>query len=99
MQNGIPQTLTPKNRSGLKLAITKKPLDFYLEWLATLIIIVGAIFTSTNVYPLGPILLNLGSLVWLIVSIMWRKWSLIVINGTLLCIYSIGLIAQFLYPT
>jgi hypothetical protein len=69
-------------------------LDFYLKWLATFVCIVGAIFTSLNIYPLGPALLNLGALIWLVVAIMWREWSLIVINATMLAIYSIGLIVK-----
>lgn len=74
----------------------KKELVFYLKWLATVITIAGAICTSINLYPLGPALLNLGAFVWLIVSIMWREWSLIVINATLLLIYTIGLVVKLL---
>jgi len=72
----------------------KKEIVFYLKWIATVITIVGAVCTSINMYPLGPALLNLGAFVWLIVSIMWREWSLIVINATLLLIYTVGLIVK-----
>ena len=74
----------------------KKEIVFYLKWLATVITIAGAICTSINLYPLGPGLLNLGAFVWLIVSIMWREWSLIVINATLLLIYTVGLVVKLL---
>jgi len=74
----------------------KKEIVFYLKWVATVITIVGAVCTSINMYPLGPALLNLGAFVWLIVSIMWREWSLIVINATLLLIYTVGLIVKLL---
>jgi hypothetical protein len=70
--------------------------DFYLKWLATGITIVGAIFTSINIYPAGPALLNIGALLWLIVAIKWREYSLITINGTLLLIYTVGLIHKML---
>ena len=73
-----------------------KELVFYLKWIATVITIAGAICTSINLYPLGPALLNLGAFVWLIVSIMWREWSLIVINATLLLIYTVGLVVKLL---
>jgi hypothetical protein len=72
----------------------KKDTVFYLKWLATLVTIAGAICTSINMYPEGPALLNVGAFLWLIVSIMWREWSLIVINATLLLIYSVGLIVK-----
>jgi len=73
-----------------------KDIVFYLKWLATFITIVGAVCTSINLYPLGPALLNLGALLWLIVAIKWREWSLIVINATLLAIYTIGLLVKLL---
>lgn len=71
-----------------------KGLEFYLKWLATFVTIVGAVCTSINIYPAGPALLNLGAAIWLIVAIMWREWSLIVINATLLVIYSVGLVVK-----
>jgi len=74
----------------------KKDMTFYLKWLATFVTIVGAVFTSINIYPLGPALLNLGALGWLIVAIRWREWSLITINATLLAIYTIGLVIKLL---
>jgi hypothetical protein len=73
-----------------------KEIVFYLKWLATFVTILGAIATSINMYPLGPALLNLGAFIWLIVSIMWKEWSLIVINATLLLIYTIGLVIKLL---
>lgn len=73
-----------------------KEIVFYLKWLATFVTILGAIATSVNMYPLGPALLNLGAFIWLIVAIMWKEWSLIVINATLLLIYTIGLVIKLL---
>jgi len=72
----------------------KKDTVFYLKWLATLVTIAGAICTSINMYPEGPALLNVGAFLWLIVSVIWREWSLIVINATLLLIYTVGLIVK-----
>lgn len=71
-----------------------KDIVFYLKWLATFVTIIGAICTSVNLYPLGPALLNVGAFLWLIVAIKWREWSLIVINATLLLIYTVGLIVK-----
>lgn len=71
-----------------------KDIIWYTKWVATLVTIIGAICTSVNLYPLGPALLNFGALLWLIVAIAWREWSLIVINATLLAIYTIGLLIK-----
>lgn len=74
----------------------KKDFVWYLKWVATLVTILGAICTSVNIYPLGPALLNVGAFLWLIVAIKWREMSLVVINATLLAIYTIGLVAKLL---
>lgn len=72
----------------------KKEIVFYLKWLATFVTIIGAVCTSINMYPEGPILLNVGSFLWLIVSIIWKEWSLIVINAVLLLVYTGGLLVK-----
>jgi len=71
-----------------------RDIIWYTKWVATIVTIFGAICTSVNFYPLGPALLNFGALLWLIVAIAWREWSLIVINATLLAIYTIGLLIK-----
>ena len=70
-------------------------IDFYLKWLATGLLIIGCFFVSINVYPLGPIINLIGGGVWLIVSLMWKEWSLIVTNSVLLGVNALGLIYKF----
>jgi len=74
-----------------------KKLDIYLKWIATAVTIVGAVLASLNWYPAGPAMLNLGAAIWLVVSIMWREWSLIIINASLLLIYTVGLIIKLAF--
>jgi hypothetical protein len=74
--------------------LTNQPWEWYLKWLATAVTVAGAIFASLNVYPLSAILLNAGAALWLVVSWKWKEWSLIVINATLLLIYTVGLIVK-----
>lgn len=73
-----------------------KTWDWYLKWTATAITVAGAVAASINIYPASAILLNLGSALWLVVSWKWKEWSLIVINSTLLLIYTVGLIVTYL---
>lgn len=56
----------------------------FLEWSATVVLIVGTGFNSAGFYPIGPILLIAGGVLWLIVSIAWRKAALIVTNTVML---------------
>ena len=73
-----------------------KTLDWYLKWSATVIVCAGALAASLNIYPLGALLLNLGSLLWLIVGVMWRERSLIAVNAVVLVIYTEGLAVKLL---
>lgn len=64
----------------------KLKIDQILKWIATFILGVGGLINSLGYYPLGPIILGCGSIVWLIVSIMWKENSLIITNSLFLII-------------
>ena len=62
-----------------------------MKWISTGIMLLAALAIVEGVHPESIYLLNLGSLAWLITSIMWREWSLIVVNASLLLVYVYGL--------
>jgi hypothetical protein len=62
-----------------------------MKWISTGIMLLAALAIVEGVYPTSIYLLNLGSLAWLITAIMWREWSLIVVNASLLMVYVYGL--------
>ena len=62
-----------------------------MKWISTGIMLLAALAIVEGVHPASIYLLNLGSLSWLITSIMWREWSLIVVNASLLLVYVYGL--------
>ena len=62
-----------------------------MKWISTAIMLLAALAIVEGVYPTSIYLLNLGSLAWLITAIMWREWSLIVVNASLLLVYVYGL--------
>ena len=62
-----------------------------MKWISTGIMLLAAMAIVEGVHPMSIYLLNLGSLAWLITSIMWREWSLIVVNASLLAVYVYGL--------
>jgi hypothetical protein len=63
-----------------------------MKWISTAIMLLAALAIVEGIHPTSIYLLNLGSLAWLITSIMWREWSLIVVNSSLLLVYVYGLI-------
>jgi hypothetical protein len=74
----------------------KKDLNWYLKWIATVILIVGTAVNSMGFYPEGPIILAVGGVIWLVVSIRWREPSLIVTNGVMLVTGLAGLAWYYL---
>ena len=74
------------------LMLTKKQIEFIFEWSSTIILLCGAALTSLNIYPANVFLSLIGNLGWLVVSIIWRKPSLIVIQLVISVIYVAGLV-------
>jgi hypothetical protein len=72
-------------------------LNFYLKWCATIILIIGTAFNSIGYYPLGPIILVVGGILWLIVSIRWKEPSLILTNGVMTLVAIVGLVYGIYY--
>ena len=66
-------------------------IDQYLKWIATAILIIGTAVNSLGYYPIGPMILAVGGIIWLVVSIMWREPSLIVTNAVMTFTGLVGL--------
>ena len=73
-----------------------KTKDWYIKWLATVTLIVGTGVNGLGIYPLGPIILTVGGLMWLSVSIMWKEPSLIVTNG-IMSLTGLGTLCYMLF--
>jgi hypothetical protein len=50
------------------------------KWTATAVLIVGTAVNSLGIYPLGPLLLVLGGIIWLGVALKLKDRPLIVTN-------------------
>jgi|TARA_R100000329_G_scaffold88130_1_gene74130 hypothetical protein len=83
-----------KDHVGVKI-VTKTPLhtmDWYIKWLASIILMIGMLLTSNNIYPLNLYFHFIGIGGWLIVGMLWNDRSLIVINT-----FSLAMIATSLF--
>ena len=66
-------------------------MNSIIKWSATAITILGAVFTSMNIYPANVLAFNLGSILWLIFAVRIKEQSLVVVNTGLLLVYVLGL--------
>ncbi len=69
-----------------------KSFEWWMEWTATAILMIGVALTAWNIYPLNIYFSLAGNLGWLIVGYMWKKWSLIIIQLVVSALYIAGLI-------
>lgn len=69
-------------------------IEFWVEWSATVILIVGVALTAWNIYPLNIYFSLLGNFGWFIIGLMWRKWSLLTIQLVVTVIYVAGLLTN-----
>jgi len=63
----------------------------FFKWVATAVTLSGAVLASLDIYPASAIVLNTGSGLFLIWSILIRDPAMITVNLGLLSIYTTGL--------
>jgi len=73
-----------------------KDLTWKVKWGSTLVLIMGMILTSQNLYPYNLVFHIIGTIGWTYVSIVWNDRALIVINSVALCIFINGIIAYLI---
>jgi hypothetical protein len=76
-----------------------KKFDKVMEWVSTAILLVGVVLTSFNIFPLNVWFSLAGNVCWIIVGIMWRKYSLIVVSTVISVLYLIGLVKEYFYAS
>ena len=70
-------------------------LDWYIKWIASIILVGGVILTSNNIYPLNLIVHAIGMFGWFIVAIIWNDRALLVINAVSLVLLINGLVSYY----
>ena len=70
-------------------------LDWYIKWIASIILVIGVILTSNNIFPLNLFFHAGGMLGWLIVSILWNDRALLVVNAVSLALLINGLVSYY----
>ena len=65
---------------------------FFIETMATITLIIAVGLTSLNIYPMNLYVSILGNVLWFIMGLHWRKWSLITIQTVIILIYIFGMI-------
>ena len=70
-------------------------LDWYIKWIASIILVGGVILTSNNIYPYNLMVHAIGMFGWFIVAIIWNDRALLVINAVSLVLLINGLVSYY----
>ena len=70
-------------------------LDWYIKWIASVVLVGGVILTSNNIYPLNLMVHAIGMFGWFIVAIIWNDRALLVINAVSLVLLINGLVSYY----
>ena len=70
-------------------------IDWYIKWVASVIIIISVILTSNNIYPLNLFFYSAGLSGWFIVALLWNDRALLVVNAVSLALLLNGLISYY----
>jgi len=85
--------------SGIMTVLDKQTpihtFDWYIKWIASVILVGGVILTSNNIYPLNLMVHAVGMFGWFIVAIIWNDRALLVINAVSLSLLLNGLVSYY----
>ncbi len=70
-------------------------IDWYVKWIASIIIVISVILTSNNIYPLNLFFYSAGLSGWFIVALLWNDRALLVVNAVSLALLLNGLISYY----
>ena len=74
-----------------------KRLEWCMEWGSTALLLVGVALTSLNIFPLNLWVCLAANAGWTVMGIIWKKWSLLIVQGVVSAIYIIGMIKYYFY--
>jgi len=67
----------------------------FQKWTATIVLIVGSAANGYGFYPLGPILLASGGLIWLAVAVQLGDRALITTNAVMTAVTATALLLHY----
>jgi len=70
-------------------------IDWYVKWVASVIIIISVILTSNNIYPLNLFFYAAGLSGWFFVALLWNDRALLIINAVSLALLLNGLVSYY----
>ena len=74
-----------------------KRLEWCMEWGSTALLLVGVALTSLNIFPLNLWICLAANAGWTVMGVIWKKWSLLIVQAVVSAIYIIGMVKYYFY--
>ena len=74
-----------------------KQVEWCMEWGSTALLLVGVALTSFNIYPLNLCVCLAANVGWTVMGILWKKWSLLIVQAVVSAIYIFGMVSYYFY--
>ena len=78
-----------------KKVTPKGDLSWYVKWASSIIIIIGMVLSSANIYPMNIWAHMFGVSGWLWVGLLWHDRALIFLNSIAIFVFASGLITHY----
>ena len=87
-------TIKKKSEAILK----KRNLDWYIKWVATVLILISVSFRNAGVeyHAIDMLFGTIGTLGWLWVSVIWQDRAMIILNALMVLLLGSGLLKIYL---
>ena len=70
-------------------------IDWYIKWLASIILVGAVILTSNNIYPLNLFFHAIGMRGWCIGAMFWNDRALLIINAVSFALLVDGMVSYY----
>ena len=85
----------------IKKVTPKGTIDWYIKWVASVVILIGMALTSIQLTPFNLYFHLVGVLGWFVVGFMWHDRALMVVNAVASMIFFMGILNYYfggVYP-
>lgn len=70
-------------------------IEKYIEWIATTFFLISVVLTAVNIFPVNLYVSLVTNLLWLWTGLIWRKWSLIIVEAVVCVVYAAGILKHW----
>ena len=74
-----------------------KQVEWLMEWGSTGLLLIGVALTSFNIFPLNLWVCLVANAGWAVMGVVWRKWSLLIVQAVVSAIYIVGIVKHYYY--